>query len=202
MNMFTGLVEETGTVQKTLRKSGVLELEISARKVLDDLNIDDSININGVCQTIVRRSASTFTVQAVQETLRKTTLGSLKKGNRVNLERALLSSSRLGGHFVQGHIDGTGVVKSVSKQKGNWQLKIEIPTSFKKYIIPAGSICIDGVSLTVASIMNTSITIAIIPHTLELTTLRDLRPGETVNIELDMIGKYIVRLQELSGTEH
>jgi riboflavin synthase len=200
--MFTGLVEETGTVQKTLRKSGVLELEISARKVLDDLNIDDSININGVCQTIVRRSASTFTVQAVQETLRKTTLGSLKKGNRVNLERALLSSSRLGGHFVQGHIDGTGVVKSVSKQKGNWQLKIEIPTSFKKYIIPAGSICIDGVSLTVASIMNTSITIAIIPHTLELTTLRDLRPGETVNIELDMIGKYIVRLQELSGTEH
>jgi riboflavin synthase len=202
MNMFTGLVEETGTVQKTLRKSGVLELEISARKVLDDLNIDDSININGVCQTIVRRSASTFTVQAVQETLRKTTLGSLKKGNRVNLERALLSSSRLGGHFVQGHIDGTGVVKSVSKQKGNWQLKIEIPTSFKKYIIPAGSICINGVSLTVASIMNTSITIAIIPHTLELTTLRDLRPGETVNIELDMIGKYIVRLQELSGTEH
>jgi riboflavin synthase len=200
--MFTGLVEETGTVQKTLRKSGVLELEISARKVLDDLNIDDSININGVCQTIVRRSASTFTVQAVQETLRKTTLGSLKKGNRVNLERALLSSSRLGGHFVQGHIDGTGVVKSVSKQKGNWQLKIEIPTSFKKYIIPAGSICINGVSLTVASIMNTSITIAIIPHTLELTTLRDLRPGETVNIELDMIGKYIVRLQELSGTEH
>jgi riboflavin synthase len=199
--MFTGLVEETGTVRKALPKNGLLELEILAKKVLDDLNVDDSINVSGVCQTVVKRTDSTFLVQAVQETLKKTTLGRMRKGSRVNLERAILPSTRLGGHFVQGHVDGTGTVKSVRKQKGDWQLTIETPSSFVRYIIPAGSICIDGVSLTIASIRSTLVTIAIIPHTLEITTLKDLRTGDAVNIELDMIGKYIVRLQGLSGTE-
>jgi riboflavin synthase len=199
--MFTGLVEETGTVRKALPKNGLLELEILAKKVLDDLKVDDSINVSGVCQTVVKRTDSTFLVQAVQETLKKTTLGRMRKGSRVNLERAILPSTRLGGHFVQGHVDGTGTVKSVRKQKGDWQLTIEIPSSFVRYIIPAGSICIDGVSLTIASIRSTLVTIAIIPHTLEITTLKDLRTGDAVNIELDMIGKYIVRLQGLSGTE-
>jgi riboflavin synthase len=199
--MFTGLVEETGTVRKALPKNGLLELEILAKKVLDDLKVDDSINVSGVCQTVVKRTDSTFLVQAVQETLKKTTLGRMRKGSRVNLERAILPSTRLGGHFVQGHVDGTGTVKSVRKQKGDWQLTIETPSSFVRYIIPAGSICIDGVSLTIASIRSTLVTIAIIPHTLEITTLKDLRTGDAVNIELDMIGKYIVRLQGLSGTE-
>jgi riboflavin synthase len=199
--MFTGLVEETGAVRKVLPKDGLLEIEISAKKVLDDLKIDDSINVSGVCQTVIKRTESGFVVQAVQETLKKTTLGRLRKGSRVNLERAILPSTRLGGHFVQGHVDGTGTVKSVRKQKGDWQVTVEIPSSYVKYVIPAGSICIDGVSLTIASVRSTLVTIAIIPHTLEITTLKDLRTGDTVNIELDMIGKYIVRLQELSGTE-
>ncbi len=198
--MFTGLVEEIGTIVTAKPHGGVVEFIIRAKKVMDDLTIDDSININGVCQTVVKCSKDTFTVQTIKETLRKTTLGSLRAGNPVNLERALQPSSRMGGHFVQGHVDGTGSVKSVNKQAGDWLIKVALPESFMKYVIPMGSICIDGVSLTIASVQGSEFTVSIIPHTLNVTTLGKIKPGSQVNIELDMIGKYVVNLFERTGT--
>lgn len=199
--MFTGLVEETGKVISAVPRGGVIEFTIRAKKIMDDLKVDDSININGVCQTVVKHTRDTFTVQSVQETLRKTTLGKLRAGNEVNLERAMLPTTRMGGHFVQGHIDGTGVVKNINKQTGDWLIRIELPESFMKYIIPMGSICIDGVSLTVASVDGNEFSVAIIPHTLEVTTLNKLKPGSAVNIELDMLGKYVVQMVERMGKE-
>jgi riboflavin synthase len=190
--MFTGLIEEIGTVVRVSPRKGIVEIVIRATKVIDDLKVDDSINIDGVCQTVIKHTKDTFTVQSVQETLRKTTLGSLRPGSTVNLERALLPSSRMGGHFVQGHIDGTGTVTSVRKAAGDWLITVTLPASFMKYVIPKGSICIDGVSLTVASVEGNNLTVAIIPHTLDVTTIKKLRNGSKVNIELDMIGKYIV----------
>lgn len=199
--MFTGLIEEIGTIVAASPRGGIIEFKIRATKVLDDLKIDDSININGVCQTVVKYSKDTFTVQTVKETLRKTTLGSLRAGSKVNLERALLPSSRMGGHFVQGHVDGTGSVKSVKKQAGDWLIKISLIESLMKYVVPMGSICIDGVSLTVASVQRNDFTVSIIPHTLDVTTLGNTKPGSHVNIELDMIGKYVVNLIERTGTQ-
>lgn len=197
--MFTGLIEETGTIVSAKPRAGVIEFNIRAHKVMKDLKIDDSININGVCQTVVKRTANSFTVQSVKETLRKTNFGALRAGNKVNLERALLPSSRMGGHFVQGHVDGVGTVKSIKKQKGDWLLTITIPELWMKYVIPMGSICVDGISLTVASVGENNFTLAIIPHTLTVTTLNDLKPGSKVNIELDMIGKYVANLIERTG---
>jgi len=192
--MFTGLVEEVGKIKSAIPRSGVIEFTIHAKKITGDLAVDDSININGVCQTIIKHTKDSFTVQCVQETLRKTTLGSLRAGSEVNLERALLPTSRLGGHFVQGHVDGTGEVKHIKKQSGDWIIRITLPESFMKFVIPVGSICVDGVSLTVASVEKNDFTVAIIPHTLEVTTLKNLKPGSKVNIELDMIGKYVVNI--------
>lgn len=199
--MFTGLVEEIGTIVRTAPGGGVIEFTIRAKKIMDGLKTDDSITINGVCQTVVKHTNDSFTVQAIKETLRKTTLGSLRSGSKVNLERALLPSSRMGGHFVQGHVDGAGAVKSIKKQAGDWLIKITLPESFMKYVIPMGSICIDGVSLTVASVHGNDFTVSIIPHTLDMTTLKNIKPGSQVNIELDMIGKYIVNLIERTGTQ-
>jgi riboflavin synthase len=194
--MFTGLIEEIGTVVRVSPRKGIVEIVIRATKVMDDLKVDDSINIDGVCQTVIKHTKDTFTVQSVQETLRKTTLGSLRPGSTVNLERALLPSSRMGGHFVQGHIDGTGTVTSVRKAAGDWLITVTLPQSFMKYVIPRGSICIDGVSLTVASVDGNDLAAAIIPHTLEVTTIKNLRKGSKVNIELDMLGKYVVGMGE------
>ena len=199
--MFTGLIEETGTIVSTVPRGGVNEITIRAKKIMDDIKVDDSININGVCQTVVKQTKDTFTVQSVKETLRKTTLGTLRPGGNVNLERALLPSTRMGGHFVQGHVDGTGTVKSVQKQSGDWIITVTLPGDFMKYIIPMGSICIDGVSLTVASVDGNDFTVSIIPHTLDVTTLKDLKKGSRVNIELDMVGKYIVGMVERLNTK-
>lgn len=198
--MFTGLIEEIGTVISVTPRSGVIEFDIRAKKIMDDLKVDDSVNINGVCQTVIKRTRDSFSVQSVKETIRKTTLGTLRSGSHVNLERALLPSSRMGGHFVQGHVDGVATVRSVKKQAGDWRIVISLPDPFMVYVIPTGSICIDGVSLTVASIEGNDITVAIIPHTLEVTTLKALRAGTLVNVELDMVGKYIVHFVERRGT--
>ncbi len=198
--MFTGLVEEVGIVLSSTQKSGITEIEIAASTVLADLRVDHSINVNGVCQTVVRTSAFSFTVQAVRETIRKTTLGTLKRKSRVNLERAVQPTTRLGGHFVQGHVDGTARVASILKQPGNWKITVALPPEFMRFVVPIGSICIDGVSLTVASTSKNSVTIAIIPHTLEVTTLGDLKRNSSVNIELDLLGKYVAQLIDVSGT--
>ncbi|MFQ5675358.1 MAG: riboflavin synthase [bacterium] len=189
--MFTGLIEEIGTIKKVENASGVLRFTIAAKEVLSELAVDDSIAINGVCLTVVGFSKSNFLVEAVEETLRKTTLGLLKTGSQVNLERSLRFSDRMGGHFVQGHVDGVAEVTAVKSQAGGQLLAIKLPRRLLKYVISEGSIAINGVSLTVARLKDDEIIISLIPHTLVRTTLNGLQVGEQVNIEVDLIGKYV-----------
>lgn len=192
--MFTGLIEEIGKIEQLQKHRGTLRLTIAAEETLKDLATDDSIAINGVCLTVVEFSKSNFQVEAVEETLSKTTLGSLKTGNQVNLERSLRFSDRMGGHFVQGHVDAVGEVTAVQTQDGGTLLSITLPSHLLKYVISEGSIAIDGVSLTIARLKDNEITISLIPHTLEKTTLVNLKAGDGVNIEVDLIGKYVERI--------
>ena len=192
--MFTGIIEELGTciVRNVVETS--VRLQFSAVKVLDDLKVDDSISVNGVCLTAVSVGASSFEVIAVSETIEKTTLGSLKVGSRVNLERALTLQTRLGGHLVQGHIDGVARVVNIRSVGGSWEYSFELPEKFLRYVIPQGSIAIDGVSLTVANIEGSVIKAAIIPHTYEMTNFQYFCSGDFVNIEVDCLGKMVERL--------
>ena len=192
--MFTGLIEEIGKIEHLQTHRGTLRFTISTNEVIKDLSIDDSIAINGVCLTVVEFSKSNFQVEAVEETLSKTTLGSLKTGSQVNLERSLRFSDRMGGHFVQGHVDAVGKVIAVQGQEGGTLLSIEVSPHLLKYVISEGSIAINGVSLTVARLQENEITISLIPHTLEKTTLGNLKVGDGVNIEVDLIGKYVERI--------
>jgi riboflavin synthase len=189
--MFTGIIEEIGIVENVRSQKGAIRLTIAAEEVLQDLAIDDSISVNGVCLTAISFSKSTFTIDAVEETIRKTTLGKVKSGTRVNLERALNCSARLGGHIVQGHIDCVGRVTSIRAQQGGQLLSIKIPVEKLKYVIMEGSIAVNGVSLTVAHCKADEFTVSLIPHTLNSTTLGALKVGVKVNIEVDLIGKYV-----------
>ncbi len=197
--MFTGLVEEVGTVVKLSPISGGWAFTIEAEQVLEDLAPGDSISVDGVCLTVVHRNHSHFTVQAVGETLEKTTLSSYREGQKVNLERALPVGGRLGGHFVQGHVNGTGRITLWQQRGDNFYLEIQLPSSLRKYVILEGSICIDGISLTVARLHGDRIGINIIPHTAQVTNLGFKHVGDSVNIEVDMIAKYIENLLKCSG---
>lgn len=193
--MFTGIIEEIGTCVVLEEVETSLRLLFSAEKVLGDLKVDDSIAVNGVCLTVTSTNKDCFEAVAVAETLKKTTLGSLKIGDRVNLERAATLSTRLGGHLVQGHIDGFATVKDVkSAGGGSWEFFFEVPEEYTRYIIPRGSIAINGVSLTVAEIEGNQMKVAIIPHTYSETGFQWLRKGDRVNIELDVIAKMVERL--------
>lgn len=194
--MFTGLIEELGQVAAIGRSRGAMRLSIRADRVTQDLSIDDSVAINGVCLTVIEKTGNTFSVEAVQETLKKTTLDQLKIGEPVNLERAVRADSRLGGHFVQGHVDGLARVKSIVPQAGGKLFTFVVPEPLGKFIIPRGSIALDGVSLTIAEMQGLSIQVALIPHTLQVTTLGSKKAGDSVNVEVDMIGKYVVNLLE------
>jgi riboflavin synthase len=198
--MFTGIVEEVGIVEHVLERQGALRLAVAAHEVLQELAVDDSISVSGVCLTVVQISKSNFQVDVVEESLKKTTLGNLLKGKKVNLERSLRLSDRLGGHFVQGHVDDVGKVVAIQPQEGGSLISIEIPEHLTRYVISEGSIAIDGVSLTVARLSDNVATISIIPHTLNKTTFGQLKVGDKVNIEVDLIGKYVERL--LSQPEH
>ncbi|MGH7496190.1 MAG: riboflavin synthase [bacterium] len=197
--MFTGIVEEIGRIQAAVELARARQLEIVAQKVLADTKIDDSICVNGVCLTVVAVNEETFTVQVVDETLRKTTLGNLRAGSRVNLERAVRLADRLGGHLVQGHIDGNGRIVAIEPQSAGKLMKVEVPAELLRYIIPRGSIALEGVSLTVARLEDPVITVALIPHTLECTTLGDRYVGAGLNIEADLIGKHLERLMRFSN---
>ncbi len=198
--MFTGLVEEVGRLEEMKRSGAAVRFAIAAGDVRDGLAVDDSIAVNGVCLTVVGLSEGRFRVDAVDETLRKTTMGSLRVGAEVNLERCLRVNDRLGGHIVQGHVDGVGQVTGTVPQDAGRLLKIRLPGEKKRYVISEGSIAIDGVSLTVARVEDDEVTIALIPHTLEKTILGKLRVGDHVNVEVDIIGKYIERmLQSADG---
>ncbi len=200
--MFTGLIEETGTIISTEIRGTSRRIRIKAQKVLQDISVDDSISVNGACQTVVKCTSHDFEVDSVQETLLKTTLGSLKAGDSINLERAMKIGGRLGGHIVQGHVDCIAKVANISiVDGGGWQLWIEFPAQYQKYIVPVGSVCINGVSLTVARVHNNSFMSAIIPHTLSNTTIGLLKVHMTVNIEFDILAKYIENMMHFSHTD-
>lgn len=192
--MFTGIIQETGTVAGVVRKAGGIVLSVRAPESATGLHSDDSVAVNGVCQTVVQCKGDVFEVEAVEETLRKTTLGSLAHGAKVNLELALRVGDRLGGHLVQGHVDCVGEVAGVEKRPMSWLVRVVFPESFARYLIPVGSIAVDGISLTVAAVEKTTFMVSVIPHTLEKTTLADVAVGRLVNLEFDLVGKYIERL--------
>jgi len=191
--MFTGLIEEIGTIENIRQIGSGVRLCIRCAKVLDDLKIDDSICVNGTCLTVVKVEPEYFEADAVAETISRTNLRFLRNGALANLERALRLADRLGGHLVQGHVDGTGKIIQFQKQTNDNVLVIEIPAELTPYVIQKGSIAIDGVSLTIAGVQDKYITLAIIPHTLEQTTLKLKNAGDFVNIEVDLIGKYIYK---------
>jgi riboflavin synthase len=194
--LFTGLVEEVGHVGRIQRISDDLQrLEIKATTVVEDLSVGDSINVNGACQTAVAATAATFAVESVAETLRLTTLGKLQVGDPVNLERSLRPTDRMGGHIVLGHVDGVGTVRRLDHISADTVLEITPPKGLAKYLAGKGSITVDGISLTVASITaEGAFTIAIIPHTLTHTNLQQVRAGDHVNLEVDILARYVERL--------
>ncbi|MDB5033153.1 MAG: riboflavin synthase [Chlorobi bacterium] len=189
--MFTGLIEEIGQVVTAVDDGGARRITVRGAKVIDGLKVDDSVALDGCCQTVVALDGDTFTVVAVEETLKKTTLGSFIAGRRVNLERALRVGDRLGGHFVQGHVDCVGSVIDASTRESSWLYWIGYPEEFARLVIPVGSIAINGVSLTAAEVSGACCMVSIIPHTHDVTTFDALKQGDPVNVELDMIGKYI-----------
>ena len=192
--MFTGIVEETGTIVGI--KKGTLSEVLSIRGpvVTSDAKVGDSIAVNGVCLTVTSLSGDTFTADVMAETMRRSSLGMLKAGSKVNLERAMPADGRFGGHIVSGHIDGTGRVLSKRKEDNATWVKIEAPADILRLMVPKGSIAIDGISLTVVDVTDTYFSVSIIPHTGSATTLLDRLPGDTVNLENDIIAKYVDRL--------
>lgn len=196
--MFTGLVEETGIVRQRTDMGDGIRFRIGASIIMDDLGIDDSVSVNGCCLTVVERGSDWFDVTAVAETLRKTTIGVLEENSIVNLERAVRLQDRLGGHLVQGHVDAVGTILDISINDQGWEIWVGFPAQYRKWIIPVGSICINGISLTVADQLADRLKIAIIPHTLNVTTMGTAKVGDTVNLEFDMVAKYIESMLHIS----
>jgi riboflavin synthase len=192
--MFTGIIEEIGKIEEISKHGHNLKLRVKAPKILTDLKVGDSININGACQTVIATNGDSFTVEAVEETLQKTNLGELKRNDGVNLERALRLSDRLGGHLVTGHIDCVGEIKSITKREGSFLYEFQLSEKYLAYLVEKGSVAVDGISLTVVEVKEYSFTVAIIPFTLENTTLGTKTVGDLVNIETDLIGKYVERM--------
>ena len=191
--MFTGIVEELGTVERVERQSDAVRLTVRAATVLEDSGLGDSIAVNGCCLTVAERTDDTWTADVMAETLAKTGLGSLTAGDRVNLERAATVGSRLGGHLVQGHVDAVGYV--VRREPGDhWEVvTVSMPGALAPYLVDKGSITVDGVSLTVVEAHHAGFTVSLIPETLRRTTLGFRAPGDAVNLEVDVIGKYVAR---------
>lgn len=193
--MFTGIIEETGAVLSIERSEAGSRMRFAADTVLSDLEIGGSIAVNGCCLTAIKIDSEGFAADLSPETLEKTNIGDLAVGSRVNLERPLLPTTRLSGHFVQGHVDATGEFVGVTPAgDDNWTLRVRAPEETLKYLVYKGSIAIDGISLTIARLDEDVIEVAVIPHTYRETNLSDLHPGQRVNLECDMIAKHIERL--------
>jgi len=192
--MFTGIVEGTGTVKRVERRGGGLRLWVDASFDISDLNIGDSISLNGCCLTVVERDGRMFSADVSDETLKSTTISTLKEGSYVNLERALAINGRLGGHIVLGHVDGIGKVVEVKRDGETLLLKVEIPKELSRYVVKKGSIALDGISLTINEISSNILSFKIIPHTLKNTTLAKKRDGDLLNLEVDILGKYVEKL--------
>ena len=198
LHLFTGIIEEIGVITSIQRKPRALEITIRAKNVLDDVKRGDSISVNGVCLTVSSFTNELFVVDVIPETFNSTTLSLLKMNSKVNLERAMAAKGRFGGHFVSGHVDGIGVIRSIKKETNAISKKIELNRNLMKYMMVKGSVSIDGTSLTVFHVDRTSITISLIPTTQSDSLLGQKGIGEKVNIECDMLAKYSERLQTSS----
>ncbi len=194
--MFTGLIEELGTVESREANEGGALMVISASVVTSDSRNGDSIAVNGVCLTALDVTPNSFSADLSQETLDRSTLGTLRPGSRVNLERAVTPSTRLGGHIVQGHVDARGELVSAEKNGDFWTVRIGYPTEMSRYFVYKGSVSIEGISLTIAKLGDNYFDIAIIPKTWDLTNLSTLATGDAVNLEADVIAKYVERMME------
>ena len=193
--MFTGIIEELGEVLEIQDTTSFRTIRVGGRAIFDDLRIGSSIAVNGVCLTARSISSEVFSAEMSKETLDRTSLGSLKKGAVVNLERPMRADSRFGGHIVQGHVDGLGHIRRFERQGDAWNLEVEYPETDKRYLVQKGSITVDGISLTVAALLGSNIfSVAIIPHTFENTNLRTARVNDPVNLEFDVLAKYIETL--------
>jgi riboflavin synthase len=194
--MFTGLVEEKGKLIKRIPTGLGYNFSFSASRVMDDLEIGSSISVNGCCLTVVSKDKNAFSVDAIEETLKKTNLGLLTEGDEVNLERPLKTDARLGGHFVLGHVDTTGVVSDIKELTNSHFIKIKFADEFSKYLIYVGSVAIDGVSMTVAELSKNEFGVGVIPHTWQETVFANRKTGDKVNLEFDVLGKYVERIME------
>ena len=193
--MFTGIIESIGTIARIERRGGDVRLHVDAGSLgLDDVKLGDSISVSGVCLTAVEIDGAVFTVDVSTETLARTTLGALRDGDPVNLEKAMRLSDRLGGHLVAGHIDGVGRVVSIESDARSQRWLFELPAALARYLAPKGSICIDGVSLTVNEVDGARFGVNLIPHTIDVTTLGERKVGDAVNIEVDLVARYVERL--------
>ena len=199
--MFTGIIEELGLIKKIRTKSSGLQFSISAKEVMDDLKIGDSLSINGVCLTVIQYYADLLTFDLVSETLEKSNLGDLNEGDSVNLERALKVDGRFGGHIIQGHVETLGVILDKQTEKDNIILSVGLDPEWMRFCIPKGSIALDGISLTISRIEANIIEVSLIPHTLKNTTLGMKNKSDTLNVETDIIGKYVDRLLSFDNEE-
>jgi len=193
--LFTGLVEETGYVV-SVEEGGMTRITVLAERLAEGTRIGDSVSVNGVCLTVNEKNGETLVFYAMPETLRRTALGDLREDSVVNLERAMTLETRFGGHIVQGHVDGVGEVTSVTPEGDAEIWEFGAPELVLRYAVEKGSVCVDGISLTIVSVKESSFTVSILPQTKEATDLQSLMPGDRVNLEADIIGKYVERLLE------
>ena len=192
--MFTGIIEEIGKIERITPIAGGMTIKIRTEKIFEDVAVNDSVCIDGVCLTVTEKSKNTFLVDAVGATLEKTTFHNIKADAYVNLERSVRLSDRLGGHLVQGHVNGIGSISEIKKLGENYLLKIIVPEELEKYLIKEGSIAINGISLTIADLNRNEISISIIPHTWQNTNLKDKEANDKVNVEIDILAKYVEKL--------
>ncbi|MFA0960416.1 riboflavin synthase [Roseivirga sp. BDSF3-8] len=196
--MFTGIIETTGTVTGLVKEGTNLHLKVQS-PISSEMHIDQSVAHNGVCLTVTKVEGDTHWVTAVEETLKKTAIGELEEGTLVNLERCMAANGRYDGHIVQGHVDATGTIKSVEVLEGSWLYTFHYPADFQSLIVEKGSICISGISLTCFNVTEDTFTVTIIPYTHEHTNLKQLKEGDRINLEFDIIGKYVARMLQHRG---
>jgi riboflavin synthase len=198
--MFTGIIEERGEIAGVKRDATGLQLEIRCSRILEGLKVNDSVGVSGICLTVTSVATDWFRVQAVPETIRRTTIGTWRRGTRVNLERACTPATRLGGHLVQGHIDGVGTLKAIKRIGSGAEWHLKIPEDLTRYCVEKGSIALEGVSLTIAGINADMLTVALIPHTLQVTNLSSKKVGDLLNVEVDILAKYVEKLISVGST--
>ncbi len=192
--LFTGIIQETGSLKNKIEKKNKYQLKIEASQVLNGITRGESIAVNGVCLTVVQFTGSSFTADVMPETVKKTNLQDLKKGARVNLEQPVKIDSFFGGHLVTGHIDDTGLIKNITQEKNAYLITINITDELEKYMVDKGSVAINGVSLTIMKVDKNSLKVSLIPETWKETNLQYVKPGDRVNIETDLIGKYVYKI--------